>query len=122
MNTYRDAERWAESHRPRGGPWKLAHNTYLIRAGDAYVVRFHGTDVVTYYPDGRVRLNSGGWRTYTTKRRLNMFGPVPVWAERGEWYVGGARKTLFRDGMLIGPAGEALPDPAGPSVAGGDPR
>ena len=72
-----------DSYRPR----LVAHNTAQWRAYDGTVrVRLHVTDVVTYHKDGRVSLNSGGWRTVTTKDRLNTFSDVGVWSNRGEWW------------------------------------
>lgn len=54
---------------------KLANNTYLERRdGDTIAVRLHETDVVTFRPNGDTVLNSGGWRTLTTKDRINEFG------------------------------------------------
>src|SRR5258706_8717982 len=55
---------------------KIAHNTYLERhaGGDAYGVRLHRTEIVTFYRDGRVRLDSGTWQTMTTRGRMNACG------------------------------------------------
>lgn len=39
------------------------------------IVRYHETDIVIAYVDGRVTFESGGWRTYTTKERMNDFTP-----------------------------------------------
>lgn len=39
------------------------------------IVRYHETDIVTAYVDGSVSFDSGGWRTYTTKERMNDFLP-----------------------------------------------
>lgn len=69
---------------------KLANNTYARRRGeDAIAVQFHDTDVVTYYRDGLVMLNTGGWHTVTTKARMNEFGPrwLNVASDRGRWYI-----------------------------------
>ena len=35
-------------------------------------VRYHSTDVVTLYNDGRLVLDHGGWMTSTTKVRMNQ--------------------------------------------------
>ena len=84
----------------RNGVRKLANNTYLHavtgapdREGNSYgkpgdyVVRYHGTDVVTIHADGTFTLNSGGWYTYTTKDRISRFSPARIWSERGVWLV-----------------------------------
>jgi hypothetical protein len=41
----------------------------------AYAVRQHNTDVVTFYRDGVIRLDHGGWTTVTTCERWNAFTP-----------------------------------------------
>ncbi len=74
---------------------------------DAVAIRYHETDVVTYHRDGPAILDSGGWRTATTKTRMCDYGPVPVWQERGLWYVGGTGAIYF-DGIQIDPATGAI--------------
>lgn len=67
---------------------KIANNTYLERRGDDIAVRLHDTDVVTYKANGDVVLDSGGWRTYTTKERMSTYGPFKwVSQDKGVWYV-----------------------------------
>lgn len=77
----------------------LLNNTRLVRVdADTIAVALHGTFVVTYHRSGRVTVDSGGWRTVTTKDRINRFAPVHVQQRRGEWYVGDG---AFRDGMQV---------------------
>ncbi len=73
---------------------RLCHNTRLVqlqRIRDAsevpVCVRFHATDIVAYYRDGMVMLDSGGYRTVTTKRRINRCLPVgySLYQERKVW-------------------------------------
>jgi hypothetical protein len=68
---------------------KLANHTYLLHseAMDDYSIRLHRTNVVHYAKDGTVTLNSGGWRTVTTKDRINRFSPLRVWSDKGVWWV-----------------------------------
>lgn len=90
---------------------KLENNTYLVRReGEALAVRLHDTDVVTYFPDGRIQLNSGGWRTPTTKDRINKFAPVNLWQEKGQWFIGpswdrSVIEAIYDDNMVILPDG-----------------
>jgi len=79
---------------------KIDHNTYLSRCAVGYTVTLYDTPIVTICDDGRYVLNSGGFRTVTTKDRLNKFGPVKVYQADGVWYAGG---ELFTDGMVITP-------------------
>lgn len=65
----------------------IANNTRLYRRGDdCYAIRLHETDIITLWADGRVTLDTGGWQTVTTKARINEYGPVRVWSDKGIWY------------------------------------
>jgi hypothetical protein len=58
------------------------------RRGDNFAVRLHNTDVLTFKGNGDIVLDTDGWRTVTTKQRMNEFQNVAmVWSERGVWYV-----------------------------------
>lgn len=86
---------------------KLAGHTYLVRIDDdTYAVRLYSTDIVRIHRDGTYELNSGGYMTDTTKRRINEFAPVHVYARGGEWYLSG--HVLFVDRMLTRGDGTAL--------------
>jgi hypothetical protein len=52
---------------------KVGNNTWLMRDAGRIIVRLHNTDILTYYPDGRVVLNASTWTTQTTKDRMNAF-------------------------------------------------
>lgn len=103
---------------------KLWHNVYLEpRFYDdtpgAIAVRYYQTDIVTFYPDGRIELRCGGWQTVTTKQNINAFSPFTIYQEKGVWYVNtsadfsavnkfkGPKGTLppgimeFKDGMIL---------------------
>lgn len=82
-----------QSARNRAAGKPLQNNTRLFErwAGsdspNAYAVRLHNTDVVTVNPDHTWTLNSGGWRTMTTRDRIESYSPVRIIQDRGEWYV-----------------------------------
>jgi hypothetical protein len=64
-----------------------ANNTRVqIREGGAVALRLHQTDIVTWYRDGRTVLNSGGWRTPTTKDRINAATSARLSQKSGVWY------------------------------------
>lgn len=52
-------------------------------------VHYHNTNVVTYDGQGNILLNHGGYKTATTKRRMNKYTPhdVEVFQRKGDWYV-----------------------------------
>ena len=66
---------------------KLGNNTWLEAYGNAIIVRLHNTAIVQFYPDGRVLLFSGGYRTVTTKERLNQFTNKRVVQRAHQWFI-----------------------------------
>ena len=95
------------------GSRKLANNTkvYRVMLGGYYGlqdeihVRLHNTDIVSYRADGVITLNSGGYRTVTTKQRINQLLPPgwDVYQKKHKWYVvapNGEQEDFF-DGMKI---------------------
>lgn len=97
---------------------KVANNTYLERRDEwSIALRLHATDVVTFRP-GTITLDSGGWRTVTTKNRMNY--ALPVFSEKGTWYVGDYRddtRYVYSDGITLTENGRLVGDEAvDPSV------
>lgn len=86
----------------------VANNTRVVNLGDDSVgLVLHSTTVARWYRDGLIVLNSGGWRTVTTKDRMNRALPSP-WsvrsdARRGGWGVYYSRERVagFADGVTI---------------------
>lgn len=108
----------------RNGRRRLENNTWLEErqagegwagqvngVGSHYAVRLHATDVVTLHPNRSYTLNSGGWRTVTTKARINHYAPGSVGSDRGQWfyYPHGYAGTryCFADGMRVIPHGDS---------------
>lgn len=103
---------------------KVANNTYLIRQGSSSIgLKLHATTIITVRPDGRITLDSGGWRTPTTKGRMNdaLRELLPtswpgIYQQSGIWLIyphGKHDQALtFADGMWVLPDG---------SLAGGGP-
>jgi hypothetical protein len=100
----------------------LAHNTavWLNASNGATHVRYHRTDIVSFYPSGAIVLRSGGYETSTTRERIRKLLPdgLALIQEKREWYLedtraqflpdnwSGKTKSLrvdFADGMLILP-------------------
>lgn len=89
--TFEDAEALLRYQSKKGErpSRKVANNTYLIRRDeDSIGVVLHFTTVVLIHRDGTYTLNSGGYRTHTTKDRLNTFSPAQVFQSQYRWYVG----------------------------------
>lgn len=77
---------------------KIDHNTYLSRRIGGYSITLYETPVVAIYDDGRYVLNSGGYRTATTKDRISKYSPVRVHQSKHVWYAG---DVPFEDGMEV---------------------
>jgi len=85
---------------------KLAHNTYRVTLDDGRVgVRFHATVIIEQGDwDGVYILNSGGYRTSTTKQRLNALTPlgIHIYQKNFDWFVSTSGGDIpFTDGMHI---------------------
>lgn len=79
---------------------KIGNNTYAeIEYDDSVSIILHGTTVVRLYPNGLVKLNSSGWRTSTTKDRINKYSPVKVYQKKHVWYLQDG--TEFEDNILV---------------------
>lgn len=104
---------------------KVANNTWLIRGEDGSIgLKLHQTTIVSAAQDGRVTLNSGGWRTPTTKGRINdalheLGFHTSISQKDGVWLVfpsWGDKDTAvtFADGMWVLPDGSVAG--AGPDI------
>jgi len=99
---------------------RISKNVTVHDRGDHLALRLHNTDIIQFYPDGSMVLDSGGWRTVTTKRWMDDYLPpgLCIWSQKSVWYIGkgwgGGNKKLFQDGARIGPKG-GLCIPKGPS-------
>jgi len=108
MLTYQETERILAKRTTK----KIARKTYLRRQNGDAVIRFWDTDIITISPDNVYTLNSGGYRTLTTRGRLNSFSPAIVIPDKGLWYVcDGQTATLriiFADGIQVNCNGVVL--------------
>ena len=81
--------------------------TVIVRFDDSAIrLRYHGTTVAEFRKDGSVQVNSGRWRSRTTKDRINQAirGLGVVFQKNFEWFmVDYQRNTTvpFQDGMVV---------------------
>lgn len=88
-----------------GKPVKLANNTFgYTRPDGTQVVRLHNTDIILK-KDGITTFDSGGWRSNTTRERMNRFSDYWVSQVKGQWYVAERETTPtwvpFFDGVTL---------------------
>jgi hypothetical protein len=97
--THAEAVKMVLGKRNRGQR-KVGNNTYAYINHDSSVsIELHGTKVVTIYPNGLYKLNSGGYHTSTTKKRINQYSPVKVYQKNYNWFL--ADGTEFEDNILV---------------------
>ena len=94
MNTYTQLNELAQTKKR-----KLGNNTYLVvRDDNGYGIRLHDTEVVIHYKD-RIVLNSGGYKTLTTKARMNDYSTHTIYQKNHVWYVD--NEIPFKDGITL---------------------
>ena len=76
---YKDvAALFARARDPSKGK-PVTSNTRLFMLDDGkYALRYHKTDIITWYLDGRILLCNGGWATLSTHRNMNRFIPFGI--------------------------------------------
>lgn len=105
LKTYDDAARIAATRKR-----KIDNNTYLVVHSNAYALKLHDTEIVQYWPDRSIELYAGGWRTPTTKARMNDYTPASIWQGDGLWtcqwmgksYPYADHMRLYPDGTVMG--------------------
>lgn len=114
------SEQFDETQRKAWKPKIIARNTFRYERDGETVIRLHATDIARKMFDGSVILNSGGWKTVTTKDRMN--GAMPVGyclsQERGAWFIVkygngarmiGATRVPYFDGIQVPQCFEGKP-------------
>lgn len=89
-------------------------STMVIRRRNGDIaVQYHLTDVVTAHADGTFTLYSAGYRTSTTKSRMNTFSPAKVYQVKGVWKLNTGAATVhddikFLDGITVDRNGDVV--------------
>lgn len=79
---------------------KIARNTVQYWLADGTeCIKYHDTVVVMKAPDGVITLNSGGFRTVTTKDRIWEYGHISLTQRNGVWYMPDG--SAFYDGIRV---------------------
>jgi hypothetical protein len=72
--------------------------THIYQSEGYQKIKYHNTDVVSFN-DKEIILNTGGWRTKTTKLRMNQASNqfalgYTVYQKNGTWYVEHKGETI----------------------------
>lgn len=95
-----------------------AHNTRIENMGhDVIVAKYHGNIVASFYPEWNT-YSSAGWKTSTTKERINWFLPegFTLYQENSIWRIvkhGTSFNYVFADGITIDHNGNVYNDAPG---------
>jgi|TARA_R100000482_G_C5126517_1_gene149050 hypothetical protein len=82
----------------------VTSNTRLFMLdGGKYALRYHDTDIITWYLDGRILLCNGGWPTLSTHRNINRFTPqsIRVYAKDNKTEVNLKRSYMNAESVWI---------------------
>lgn len=81
---------------------KVKNNTYKIKTDKGYKIRLHDTDIIEFRDD-KIILNTGGYYTNTTKKRMNEFLPSKYYVYQKDftWYL--KDKESNKDTVFNGP-------------------
>ncbi len=71
-----------------GVPFKKS-NMEVSREGTIYYLKLHGNKIAALESDGKMWISNAGWRSNTTKERLNGLPGVSIRQKNWEWYLNG---------------------------------
>jgi len=92
--------------RKQYGVKKVGYSTFEYTKEGVRRIIFHKTDIIKFNPNGSVTLNSGGWQTPTTLKKINQFsGNIGYVRQRKYyWYYYFCLGVIpFEDGMTVWP-------------------
>lgn len=112
VKSYEQALRFLNGKKER----PFAHNTRIefedgnLQNGGVVVIKYHGNPITIFHPDLTI-FSSCGWKTSTTKERINWFLPdgFSLWQEKSVWYISdrnSQKRYIFQDGICVHKNGE----------------
>lgn len=117
MRSYQELDEFISKGRSKQER-KIRYATRAERTPYGIIALFHhDTSILCFYPDGSIVIDCDGWRSMTTKDRLNTHLPerFGVYQEGGVWYltkreplsenISEHLEWVYQDGMVIHPDG-----------------
>jgi hypothetical protein len=71
-----------------GVPFKKS-NMEVSREGTIYYLKLHGNKIAALESDGKMWVSNAGWKSNTTKERLNGLPGVNIYQRNWVWYLNG---------------------------------
>ena len=99
LNSFKECREFLDKGKNRKNTTErpIANNTRLIQTSDDRIgIKLHNTFIVKYFENDHldcinygdlIQFDTGGWKTVTTKERMNRFAPISIWSERHIWYI-----------------------------------
>ena len=118
MNWEEANQLWSTVRNPSKGK-PLGNNTRLYKNGSEFFITLHNNIIITVFPDDSQVLDSCGWKTVTTKERLNKWALTETYTIPGtsqklnryylfqrnfDWYIRDIKLNTIRrffDGMVL---------------------
>ena len=85
------------------------NNTRIVRTSKRSIgIKLHKTIIIDYFEDGRIRLDTDGWKTITTRDRMNYWqNDFEIYQMKFVWYLMYRdNRYLFVDNMILFPSGK----------------
>ena len=130
ITSYAEAKRVYENTKPiRGNPAfrpldrrSIYAKGSIKQVGDNYVIQLYRTDIVTYYPNGDVLLNTGNYGTISTASAIGQVSPFSCWTSQGRVCVCNRYNRqgsfLVQPTLLFKRDAEGIYRPENPPIAG----
>lgn len=104
--TYEDCSNlFARARNKEKGRKLYYSNTVLKKDDDKFLIRLYDTEIISITPQNILTLDSGGYKTNTTKYRINELTNANISQAKKVWYV---KDTEFFDGIQIDLKGNVL--------------
>jgi hypothetical protein len=100
LNSFKECREYLDKGKNRKNTMDrpIANNTRVVQLDDGTIgIKFHNTYIIKYYSNvlhgvkvhegDSIQLNTGGWKTVTTRDRMNRFCPLNIWTEKNVMYV-----------------------------------
>ena len=69
-----------------GVPFKKS-NMEVSREGTIYYLKLHGNKIAALESDGKMWISNAGWKSNTTKERLNGLPGVSIYQRNWMWFL-----------------------------------
>lgn len=82
---------------------QLSYNTYVILINNIVHIYYWNTAIIKINKKDEYEYNTKGYQTLTTKKKMNLLGPLNIFQKDYEWYFHNQNNCLFifKEGMIV---------------------